>query len=159
MPPLSFAAEPARSWSGTGGHIPWKKPLRRLPFRRICAAGGTRCARQAAQAPRHIAALSLEMQKRRVVAHDARQQLRDLFRPKTKRCCVGGQKLHAAVAEFRVRVPHAARQFHELSNVADEKRAMKPSSRLSSSASPIKLLVRTAVRGSMPMESRIKSAP
>ena len=36
-----------------------------------------------------------------------------------------GEKLHAAVAEFRVRVPHAARQFHEFSDVADEKRAVK----------------------------------
>ena len=39
--------------------------------------------------------------------------------------CVRGEKLHTAVAEFRVRVPHAARQLHELSNVADEKRAVK----------------------------------
>ena len=47
------------------------------------------------------------------------------FCAQAQRRAVRGDDLHAAVAEFRVRVPHAARELDELTNVPDEQRAVK----------------------------------
>ena len=47
------------------------------------------------------------------------------FCAQAQRRAVRGDDLHAAVAEFRVRVPHAARELDELTNVPDEQRAAK----------------------------------
>ena len=47
------------------------------------------------------------------------------FCAQAQRRAVRGDDLHAAVAEFRVRVPHAARELDKLTNVPDEQRAVK----------------------------------